>query len=90
MTQITIDPNKLNKIKDEVFARLVNANTEQAVSSVLSEYARENIFRVVGTPQILTEKDANGDVWVGNDYIRVKVHYDTFISDVETEIASDI
>ena len=90
MKNIKIDLKSLEGIKDEVFGRLVEEHAADAIDCVLKEEVARNLFRCGDIPQVLTEVDAKGYAWVGNENIRVLVHLEQFNKDVATEIAENI
>ena len=90
MKNITIDPKALAALKDEVFDRAVEQHTAWAIKTVLAEEASRTVFNSGGHPQILSEPDDLGYVWVGNEYIRVMVNMAQFNKEVALEVASNI
>ena len=90
MKTITVNPKRFDAIKDEVFARVIEQNTEAAIKTVVQEAAIRAIFSSGRAPEVLTEADSNGDIWIGNDRIRVKFKMDQFGDELAAEIASNI
>ena len=90
MPKIEINLKQLAQLKDKVFAQAVENATGDAIRSVLLEEARRNISRTCADPEVLTEPDSDGYIWIGNDGIRVKVYADSFIDDITAQVAEDL
>jgi hypothetical protein len=87
--EVTVNPDALTQIKDEIFARQVKAAVPAAAKAVLREEFDRLLFRFDTVWEVST-RDKDGNIWIGNEYFRIQVHADTFNQDVINEVASQI